>query len=43
MILTPHVPGVNFEWISVTLPAAWDAGQFAYAARAPSGIWAHRA
>jgi len=31
-ILTPVVPGVNFEWIRATLPAGCDAGQFpAYA------------
>jgi transcriptional regulator with XRE-family HTH domain len=31
-ILTPVVPGVNFEWIRSTLPAGCDAGQFpAYA------------
>jgi XRE family transcriptional regulator, regulator of sulfur utilization len=31
-ILTPVVPGVNFEWISTTLPPGCDAGQFpAYA------------
>jgi transcriptional regulator with XRE-family HTH domain len=31
-ILTPVVPGVNFEWIRTTLPAGCDAGQFpAYA------------
>lgn len=32
-LLTPVVPGVNFEWIRVTLPAGCDAGWFpAYAA-----------
>jgi XRE family transcriptional regulator, regulator of sulfur utilization len=32
-ILTPVVPGVNFEWIRTTLPPGCDAGQFpAYAA-----------
>jgi transcriptional regulator with XRE-family HTH domain len=32
-ILTPVVPGVNFEWIRSTLPPGCDAGQFpAYAA-----------
>jgi transcriptional regulator with XRE-family HTH domain len=32
VILTPVVPGVNFEWIRATLPADCDAGQFpAYA------------
>lgn len=32
-ILTPVVPGVNFEWIRSTLPAGCDAGTFpAYAA-----------
>ena len=31
-ILTPVVPGVNFEWIRTTLPPGCDAGQFpAYA------------
>lgn len=31
-ILTPVVPGVNFEWIRVTLPAGCDAGWYpAYA------------
>jgi XRE family transcriptional regulator, regulator of sulfur utilization len=31
-ILTPVVPGVNFEWIRTTLPAHCDAGEFpAYA------------
>jgi transcriptional regulator with XRE-family HTH domain len=31
-ILTPVVPGVNFEWIRTTLPSGCDAGQFpAYA------------
>jgi transcriptional regulator with XRE-family HTH domain len=31
-VLTPVVPGVNFEWIRSTLPAGCDAGQFpAYA------------
>jgi transcriptional regulator with XRE-family HTH domain len=31
-ILTPVVPGVNFEWIRATLPAGCDAGEFpAYA------------
>ena len=31
-ILTPVVPGVNFEWIRTTLPAGCDAGWFpAYA------------
>jgi transcriptional regulator with XRE-family HTH domain len=31
-ILTPVVPGLNFEWIRSTLPPACDAGQFpAYA------------
>ncbi|GLW08044.1 XRE family transcriptional regulator [Microtetraspora sp. NBRC 13810] len=31
-ILTPVVPGVNFEWIRTTLPAGCDAGRFpAYA------------
>lgn len=33
VILTPVVPGVNFEWIQSTLPPGCDAGQFpAYAA-----------
>lgn len=33
VILTPVVPGVNFEWIRSTLPPDCDAGQFpAYAA-----------
>jgi len=33
VILTPVVPGVNFEWIRSTLPPGCDAGQFpAYAA-----------
>jgi transcriptional regulator with XRE-family HTH domain len=27
-ILTPVVPGVNFEWISVTLPPGCDAGSY---------------
>lgn len=27
-ILTPVVPGVNFEWIQTTLPAGCDAGWF---------------
>jgi transcriptional regulator with XRE-family HTH domain len=32
-ILSPVVPGVNFEWIRTTLPAGCDAGQYpAYAA-----------
>lgn len=32
-VLTPVVPGVNFEWIRTTLPAGCDAGTFpAYAA-----------
>jgi quercetin dioxygenase-like cupin family protein len=32
-ILTPVVPGVNFEWIRTTLPPGCDAGEFpAYAA-----------
>jgi transcriptional regulator with XRE-family HTH domain len=32
VILTPVVPGVNFEWIRSTLPPGCDAGQFpAYA------------
>ncbi|WP_433469498.1 helix-turn-helix domain-containing protein [Spirillospora sp. CA-128828] len=32
-ILTPVVPGVNFEWIRTTLPPGCDAGRFpAYAA-----------
>lgn len=32
-ILTPVVPGVNFEWVRTTLPAGCDAGTFpAYAA-----------
>jgi transcriptional regulator with XRE-family HTH domain len=32
-ILSPVVPGVNFEWIRTTLPGGCDAGQFpAYAA-----------
>jgi transcriptional regulator with XRE-family HTH domain len=32
VILTPVVPGVNFEWIRSTLPAGCDAGDFpAYA------------
>ncbi|WP_433248169.1 helix-turn-helix domain-containing protein [Actinomadura nitritigenes] len=31
-ILTPVVPGVNFEWVRTTLPAGCDAGRFpAYA------------
>jgi transcriptional regulator with XRE-family HTH domain len=31
-ILTPVIPGVNFEWIRTTLPAGCDAGRFpAYA------------
>lgn len=31
-ILTPVVPGVNFEWIRTTLPAGYDAGWYpAYA------------
>jgi transcriptional regulator with XRE-family HTH domain len=31
-ILTPVVPGVNFEWVSVTLPVGCDAGTYlAYA------------
>lgn len=31
-VLTPVVPGVNFEWIAVTLPAGCDAGWYpAYA------------
>ena len=33
VILTPVVPGVNFEWIRSTLPPGCDAGQ--YAAYAP--------
>jgi XRE family transcriptional regulator, regulator of sulfur utilization len=33
VILTPVVPGVNFEWIRTTLPPGCDAGQFpSYAA-----------
>lgn len=33
IVLTPVVPGVNFEWIRTTLPAGCDAGEFpAYAA-----------
>ncbi|MBF6101547.1 helix-turn-helix transcriptional regulator [Nocardia cyriacigeorgica] len=31
-VLTPVVPGVNFEWMEITLPAGCDAGEFpAYA------------
>ncbi|MCA1006547.1 XRE family transcriptional regulator [Rhodococcus hoagii] len=31
-VVTPVVPGVNFEWMDVTLPAGCDAGEFpAYA------------
>ena len=33
MILSPVVPGVNFEWIRTTLPLGCDAGRYpAYAA-----------
>jgi transcriptional regulator with XRE-family HTH domain len=33
VVLTPVIPGVNFEWIRTTLPAHCDAGAFpAYAA-----------
>jgi quercetin dioxygenase-like cupin family protein len=27
-VLTPVVPGVNFEWVSVTLPVGCDAGTY---------------